>query len=143
MNKLLITGILVCANAVVTAFANPDYSYQHDIMVPSGTILRTTMTTPLNSEHAILGQTVTTAICEDFYYNNQLIAPAGSIVYGTVTEPSKITIRFNNIKTPYGTQIPISGVIHTEENNIEIPSNAIIDLVLTQPATISSASYNY
>ncbi|MCM1073730.1 MAG: hypothetical protein NC334_07990, partial [Bacteroides sp.] len=28
-------------------------------------------------------------------------------------------------------------------NDVEIPSNAVIDLVLTQPATVSSATYYY
>lgn len=213
-------------------FAAPNYSYQQNtqypqnntlkgsvIMVPAGTTLRTVLTSPVSSEYTMSGQTVSTALCEDFYYNGQLIAPAGSIVYGTVIESSKakrgsingrLCIRFNNISTPFGTNIPISGVIKTDDmsgvlvggtkldvgkeyvkdmavgsasgalsglvfgalaggdigrgaalgtavgaggglvksvidkgNDVEIPSNASIDLVLTQPATVSSASYYY
>ncbi len=232
MKKCLVTGLLICASAVNIAFAGTNYSYQQTsqypqnntlkgnvVMVPAGTALRTVLTAPLSSEYTITGQSVSTALCEDFYYNGQLIAPAGSIVYGTVTESSKakrgsingrLSVRFNNISTPYGTQIPISGVIRTDDmsgvlvggtkldvtkeyakdmavgsasgalsglvfgalaggdigrgaalgtavgaggglvksvidkgNDVEIPSNAVIDLVLTQPATVSSVSYYY
>ena len=151
----------------------------------------------------------------DFYYDGNLIAPAGSSVTGTVLEVSKakhgsmngkLLIRFTQIITPYGIQIPISAVIKTDDNsgvlvggtkldvtkeytkdlavgsasgalsgvvfgalsggdvgkgaalgtavgagggliksiwdkgnNVEIPANASIDLVLTQPITINPA----
>lgn len=232
MKKNLLTVLLICACSANIAFAGNNYAYQQNtqypqnntlkgsvIMVPAGTAIRTVMTSPLSSEYTTLGQTVSTALCEDFYYNGQLVAPAGSVVYGTVIESFKakrgsingrLCVRFNNISTPYGTQIPISGVIRTDDmsgvlvggtkldvtkeyakdvamgsasgalsglvfgalaggnigrgaalgtavgaggglvksvldkgNDVEIPSNAIIDLVLTQPATVSSASYYY
>ncbi len=188
-------------------------------MVPAGTEMRAVLTTPISSEYTNIGQTITVALCEDFYYNNQLIAPCGSMVYGSVIEASKakrgsingrLSIRFNQIQTPFGTQIPISGVIKTDDmsgvliggtkldvtkeyakdlaagsatgalsglvfgalaggdigrgaalgtavgaggglvksvidkgNDVEIPSNATIELVLTQPATVNSSSYYY
>lgn len=232
MKKYLLTALLACACSTGMVFAAPNYSYQQGsqypqnntlkgsvIMVPAGTTMRTILTAPLSSEYTNIGQTVSTALCEDFYYNGQLIAPAGSIVYGTVIESSRakrgsingrLCIRFNNISTPYGTNIPISGVIKTDDmsgvlvggtkfdvtksyakdmavgsasgalsglvfgalaggdigrgaalgtavgaggglvksvidkgNDVEIPSNATIDLILTQPATVSSASYYY
>ena len=122
----------------------------------------------------------------------------------------KLCIRFTQIYTPYGTQIPISAVIKTDDNtgvliggtkldvtkeyakdvtagvaagaisglvfgalaggnvgkgaalgtavgaggglaksawdkgnDVEIPANATIDLMLTQPITVSSSSYSY
>lgn len=232
MKKSLLTALLICASSANLVFAAANYSYQQTTqypqnntlkgsvaMVPAGTSIRTILTSPISSEYTIAGQTVSTALCEDFYYNGNLIAPAGSIVYGTVIESSKakrgsingrLCIRFNNISTPYGTQIPISGVIKTDDmsgvlvggtkldvtkeyakdmvmgsasgalsglvfgalaggdigrgaalgtavgaggglvksvidkgNDVEIPSNAVIDMVLTQPATVSSASYYY
>ena len=66
------------------------------------------------------GQNVSIALGSDFYYNGSLIAPAGSSVTGTVLEVSKakhgslngkLLIRFTQIVTPYGVQIPISAVI--------------------------------
>lgn len=235
MNKSLIT-LLVCACAINIAYGASNYSYQQApnyypqypqnntlkgnvVMVPAGTEMKAILTTPLSSEYTTLGQTVTVALSEDFYYNGQLIAPAGSIVYGNVIEASKakrgsingrLCIRFNQIQTPFGTQIPISGVIKTDDmsgvliggtkmdvtkeyakdlaagsatgalsglvfgalaggdigrgaalgtavgaggglvksvidkgNDVEIPSNATIELILTQPAAVNSSSYYY
>lgn len=232
MKKTLITSLLIIASTINIVFADANYSYQQHtqypqnntlkgnvVMVPAGTSLKTVLTAPLSSEYTTTGQTVTTALCEDFIYNGKVIAPAGSIVYGTVIESSKakrgsingkLCIRFNNISTPYGTQIPISGVIRTDDmsgvlvggtkfdvtkeyakdlavgsasgalsglvfgalaggnvgrgaalgtavgaggglvksvidkgQDVEIPSNATIDLVLTQPTTVSTSSYYY
>lgn len=189
------------------------------IMVPAGTSLPAMLTTPLSSQNASVGQTVTMALNSDFYYNNKLIAPVGSTISGTVVEASKakrgsmngkLSIRFTQILTPYGTQIPISAVIKTDDNtgvliggtkmdvtkeyakdlavgsaagalsglvfgalaggevgrgaalgtavgaggglvksvwdkgnDVEIPANACIDLMLTQPITVSASSYSY
>ena len=95
------------------------------VMVPAGTALPAMLTAPLSSANASPGQTVTMALNSDFYYNNKLIAPAGSTISGTVIEASKakrgsmngkLSIRFTQIFTPYGTQIPISAVIKTDDN---------------------------
>lgn len=184
-------------------------------VVPAGQTVKTVVTTPLSSQNLSVGQTVTLALGSDFYYDSNLIAPAGSSVRGTVLEVSKakhgslngkLLVRFTQIITPYGIQIPISAVIKTDDNsgvlvggtkldvtkeytkdvavgsaggaltgvvfgalaggdvgrgaalgtavgagggliksiwdkgnNVEIPANASIDLVLTQPITVNPA----
>lgn len=189
------------------------------VMVPAGTSMPALLTTPLSSANAAVGQTVTMALNSDFYYNNKLIAPAGSTISGTVIEVSKakrgsmngkLSVRFTQIYTPYGAQIPISAVIKTDDNSgvliggtkldvtkeyakdlaagsaagalsglvfgalaggevgrgaalgtavgaggglvksvwdkgndVEIPANSCIDLMLTQPITVSTSSYSY
>ena len=189
------------------------------VMVPAGATVKAMLTVPLSSEYATAGQTVSLALNSDFYYDGKLIAPAGSTVYGTVIEASKakrgsingrLCVRFTQIYTPYGTQIPISAVIRTDDssgvlvggtkmdvtkeyakdltagsaagalsglvfgalaggdvgrgaalgtavgaggglvksiwdkgNDVAIPANATIDLMLTQPITVSSSSYQY
>ena len=189
------------------------------VMVPAGTSLPALLTTPISSATAAVGQSVSMVLNSDFYYNNKLIAPAGSSVTGTVIEASKakrgsmngkLCIRFTQIYTPYGTQIPISAVIKTDDstgvliggtkmdvtkeyakdlaggsaagalsglvfgalaggdvgrgaalgtavgagggliksvldkgNDVEIPANSCIDLMLTQPITVSASSYSY
>ena len=171
----------------------------------------------MSSQNLTLGQTVTVALGSDFYYGNNLIAPAGSSVTGTVLQVSKakrgslngkLLVRFTQIVTPYGIQIPISAVIKTDDNtgvlvggtkldvtkgytkdvavgattgavtgvvvsalsggdlgkgtalatavggglgvaksiwdkgnDVEIPANASIELVLTQPITVNPALY--
>lgn len=189
------------------------------VMVPAGSSLPAMLTAPISSASASAGQSVSLVLNSDYYYNNKLIAPAGSTVSGTVIEASKakrgsmngkLCIRFTQIYTPYGTQIPISAVIKTDDNtgvliggtkldvtkeyakdmtagvaagaisglvfgalaggnvgkgtalgtavgaggglaksawdkgnDVEIPANATIDLMLTQPITVSSSSYSY
>ena len=176
------------------------------------------MTAPISSANVIMGQSVSLALGSDFYYNGNLIAPAGSSVTGTVIEASKakhgsingkLLLRFTQIITPYGIQIPISAVVKTTDNtgvlvggtkmdiaknygkdvavgagagalagviisplaggnigkgtalatavgagggvvksiwdkgnDVEIPANSAIQLVLTQPITVNPAIYN-
>lgn len=172
----------------------------------------------MSSANLTLGQNVTLALGSDFYYNGNLVAPAGSSVTGTVLEVSKakhgsmngkLLLRFTQIVTPYGIQIPISAVVKTTDNtgvlvggtkldvakdygkdvavgagagalagviisplaggdvgkgtalatavgaggglvkslwdkgnDVEIPANSAIELVLTQPITVNPAMFN-
>ncbi len=95
------------------------------VTVPAGQSFQAVVTTPLNSANLTTGQSVSIALGSDFYYNGNLIAPAGSAVTGTVLEVSKakhgsmngkLMLRFTQIVTPYGIQIPISAVIKTNDN---------------------------
>ena len=190
------------------------------ITVPSGASFQATLTNTLSSANANTGDVVTMHLGNDFYYNNKLIAPAGSTVTGTVIEASKakhgstngkLCVRFSQITTPVGTQIPISAVIKTDDNSgvlvggtkmdvakeytkdlaigsaagalsglvfgalaggdklgrgvalgtavgaggglvksvwdkgndVEIPANAGVELLLTQPITTSASNYSY
>ncbi len=96
------------------------------VMVPAGETMKAMLTAPLSSQYLSTGQTVTLALNDDFYYDGKLIAPSGSVVYGTVIEASKakrgsingkLCVRFTQIYTPYGTQIPISAVIKTNDSS--------------------------
>lgn len=189
------------------------------VMVPAGSTVNAMLTASLSTEYTNAGQTVSMALNDDFYYDGKLIAPAGSTIYGTVIESSKakrggingkLCVRFTQIYTPYGTQIPISAVIKTDDssgvlvggtkmdvtkeyakdmaagsaagalsglvfgalaggdvgkgaalgtavgagsglvksiwekgNDVEIPTNASIDIMFTQPITVSTSSYSY
>ena len=96
------------------------------VMVPAGASINVMLTAPISSEYTTVGQTISMALNNDFYYDGKLIAPAGSSIYGTVIESSKakrggingkLCIRFTQIFTPYGTQIPISAVIKTDDSS--------------------------
>ena len=189
------------------------------VMVPAGATVNATLTAPISSEYTTAGQTVSLSLNKDFYYANKLIAPAGSTIYGTVVEAvkakhgsinGKLCIRFTQIFTPYGMQVPISAVVKTDDgtgvlvggtkidvakeytkdlavgsgagalsglvfgalaggsvgqgaalgtavgaggglvkavwdkgNDVTIPANASIDILLTQPITVSPTSYQY
>lgn len=189
------------------------------VTVPSGQTLMATTTAPISSAYSTPGQSVSVALGSDFTYNGNMIAPAGSTVVGTVIEAKKanhgstngkLCIRFNQIITPYGLQVPISAIIRTNDNSgvliggtkkdvakayakdmgigagagaltglvasaiaggsvgkgtaimtgvgagagllksgwdkgndVEIPAGASLDLILTQPVTVSPSSYDY
>lgn len=96
------------------------------VTVPAGQSMPVVVTTPISSANITTGQTVTVALGSDFYYNGNLIAPAGSSVTGTALEVSKakhgsmngkLLLRFTQIVTPYGVQIPISAVVKTTDNS--------------------------
>ncbi len=96
------------------------------VTVPANQEIPAFLTAPISSTNAVCGQTVSLSLNSDFTYNDQMIAPAGSTVLGTVIEVStakrgsrngKLCIRFTQINTPYGLQIPISGVIKTDDNS--------------------------
>ena len=189
------------------------------VTVPSGQKMSAFVSTPISSAYTTVGQTIQVSLGSDFCYNGNMIAPAGSTVYGTVIESSKakhgsmngkLCVRFNQIITPYGLQIPISAIIKTTDNSgvlvggtkadvakdyakdtvsgaalgavsglvfgalaggnvgrgaalgtavgagggllksgfdkgndVEIPAGASLDLVLTQPVTVTPSSYDY
>ena len=96
------------------------------VTVPAGNSFRGVFLAPLSSLTAFAGQEVTVALVRDFYYEGKLIAPAGSSVTGTVIEASrakhgsvdgKLTLRFTHILTPYGTDIPISAIVKTDDKS--------------------------
>lgn len=94
------------------------------VTVPAGVAMAAVVTTPISSEYLTMGQPVSVTLGSDFYYNNTLIAPAGSTVCGTVTQVTKakhgtingsLRLRFTEITTPFGSRIPISACIKTED----------------------------
>ena len=94
------------------------------VSVPAGSVVPIVTTRELASNTLTQGQMVQLALGSDFYYNNQLIAPAGSVVTGTVTVAKrakygaingKLKVSFTQITTPQGLQIPINGVIRTND----------------------------
>ena len=96
------------------------------VSVPAGSTVPVVTTRELASNSLTQGQLVQMALGSDFYYNNQLIASAGSLVTGTVTVAKKakhgamngqLKITFTQITTPQGVQIPINGVIRTNDGS--------------------------
>ena len=140
MKKFLVISALLVTTG--SAFANANYSYEQPaepnnysitnttlkgsvVTVPAGETFRAVVTAPISSETAVIGQNVTMALGSDYYYNGNVIAPAGSTIYGTVLEVSKakhgslngkLLVRFTQIITPTGQNIPISAIIKTNDN---------------------------
>lgn len=107
------------------------------VTVPAGESFRAVVTTPVSSESAVTGQQLTLALGSDFYYNGNRIAPAGSTIYGSVIEVSKakhgsmngkLTLRFTQIITPTGQNIPISAVIKTDDNTGTLVGGTNLDV---------------
>ena len=174
-NKL--TAILILSLAFTNiAYAKGNFSYQQEtatynpaaynnvpqaqypqnnvlqgnvVMVPSGTPLKATVTTPLSSAYLQAGQGVILSLNEDFYYNGKIIAPAGSTVSGTVVEVSrakrgsmngKLCIRFNTVTTPYGTQFPITAVIRTDDSSGVLVGGTKMDVTKEYAKDVAAGS---
>lgn len=108
------------------------------VTVPSGQILNVISTTQISSQNAYLGQVCCVTLASDLYHNGSLIAPAGSCVIGSVIEVThakhgslngKLNIRFNQINTPSGAQIPISAIIKTNDNTGVLLGGTKMDVV--------------
>lgn len=121
------------------------------ITVPAGSQFPAQLMSELSSETAVTGQSVSMVLGKDFYYNNKLVAPAGSTVIGTVIEAShakhgsingKLSVRFTQINTPMGTQIPISAVIKTDDNSGVLEGGTKMDVAkeYTKDLAIGSAA---
>lgn len=119
------------------------------IMVPAGSMIKAALTAPLSSQYTCEGQTVSLALYNDYYYEDKLIAPAGSTVYGTVIEASKakragingkLCVRFTQIYTPYGTQIPISAVIRTDDSSGVLVGGTKMDITKDYAKDLAAGS---
>lgn len=176
MKKSLIAILLLgCAGVV---FAAPNYSFNQNtatpsyqpsyynaesfqinkntlkgrvVTVPAGQTFRAVVTSPVSSETAAQGQSVTLALASDFYYNGDRIAPAGSTVYGSVIDVSKakhgsmngkLTLRFTQIMTPTGLNIPISAVVRTEDNTGTLIGGTKLDVTkeYTKDLTVGASA---
>ena len=95
------------------------------LYVPAGITTRAVLSQEINSNSAVVGQSINAILTNDFYYNNQLIAASGSVLMGSVVSNqkagfgnrnAKTQIRFTTIRTPYNNIIPISAVIATTDS---------------------------
>ena len=121
------------------------------ITVPAGATFGANLTTPLSSSDAAVGQAVYMVLGSDFYYNNKLVAPAGSSVSGSVIEVTKanhgsingkLSVRFTQITTPAGSQIPISAIIKTDDNTGVLVGGTKMDVAkeYTKDLAVGSAA---
>lgn len=94
------------------------------ITVPAGQSFKAIFTTPVSSASALTGQDVRMVLGKDYYFNNNKIFPAGSSVKGSIIEASsakhgsingKLAIRFTQVTTPTGQEIPISAIVKTDD----------------------------
>ena len=109
------------------------------VTVPAGINFKAVVTTPVSSETAVVGQPLTLVLGSDFYYNGNKIAPAGSTVYGSVIEASKakhgsmngkLMLRFTQIITTTGLNIPISAVVKTDDNTGTLIGGTNVDVAV-------------
>lgn len=110
-------------------YTNANYNNQlhgNVVMVPANTAFSAAVVTPISSETAKTGDSVSMYLNSDFYYGKHLIAAAGSRLNGTVIlakkggfgqRNGKLQIKFTNIITPAGQMIPLSAHIQTEDGS--------------------------
>ena len=121
------------------------------VSVPAGQVFTAVTTTELSSANSYVGQMCSINLASDFYYNGALIAPAGSTVLGNVVEVTKakhgsingkLSLRFNQIVTPSGLQIPITGIIRTNDNTGVLVGGTKMDVAkgYTKDMVVGSAA---
>lgn len=171
IKKILLASVFVLMIMGGLSAVADESSYQSAtkvavITVPDGQVLHAIVTTPLDSRYIGSGQTISMVLEKDFCYNSKMVAPVDSMIYGTVINVSRgqngksaeLLLRFNQLITPYGLQIPITAIVKTsdksgkltakttsysdENGNINIPVAAGIDLILTQPITVNPETYS-
>lgn len=120
------------------------------ITVPAGEKIQALAAMTISPETLKQGENVQLILGTDFYYNKNLIAPAGSTVTGSVLESVKagsgsmngrLTMRFTQLITPSGIQIPISAITKTGGDKVSISANSGVELTLVQPITVNPAIY--
>ena len=135
------------------------------ITVPAGEIINSVLTSPVNSSCLLQGHTVSVVVTEDFYYGDTLVIPADSMIYGSVISvkkssgtADKMLIRFTQIITPSGIQIPIAALMKSGDNSgillgddlrfgsenghVDVSVGTPFALYLTQPITVNQEVYN-
>lgn len=121
------------------------------VMVPANTSFEAVSMSPISSEYASVGDSVSFYLGSDFYYGNNLIAAAGSRVNGTIIKAKKgglgnrngqIQIRFTNIVTPTGQMIPISASLQTSDGTGVLKAGTAKDVTkeYAKDATIGAAA---
>lgn len=119
------------------------------VSVPSGTQFGAVVATPISSKYLTTGQRVTLTLGNDFYYNSALIAPAGSTVIGSVVQARKakfgttnglLKLKFTQIITPYGSRIPVSAVIKTDDGKGVLLGGTKMDVTKSYAKNIAIGS---
>ena len=121
------------------------------VMVPARTTFNAVLLTPLSSESAKAGDSVSMFLGSDFYYGRNLIAAAGSRVNGMVMKSRKgglgnrngqIQLKLTNIVTPAGQIIPITASILTNDGSGILKAGTAMDVTkeYTKKAAIGAAS---
>ena len=121
------------------------------VMVPANTSFEAVSMSPISSEVASVGDSVSFYLGSDFYYGKNLIASAGSKVNGTIIKAKKgswgnrngqIQIRFTNIVTPTGQMIPISASLQTSDGSGILKAGTAKDVTkeYAKDATVGAAA---
>jgi len=91
---------------------------------PAGTQLEVTLSSPISSGNASVGDTVSTRLNSDLSIGGNLVLPAGSEIDGQITDvqkagmlnkSGKISIHFTSALGPNGQRVPLSAMIATSD----------------------------
>ncbi len=139
INKLMVLALSVSFMFSLNAFAKSNFNYStpvsaqdesnlsgYAVYVPSGVTTSAVLTDEINSQSAIVGQSIKAILVDDFIYNETLIAPKDSVINGVIVQNKKagfanrnaqVQVKFTTITTPYNQTIPINANIMTEDNS--------------------------
>jgi hypothetical protein len=147
MKKQLVAGLLATSLISFSAQFCLAQSYNYNsytkpqlqgrvTVLPMGTTFTGVSTADISSADLVVGDNVVLTLNSPFYYKGCLIAPVNSNIVGLVTEAQKagradktgkLKIKFNEIITPDGYRIPISGKVITPDGKGVLMGKATTD----------------
>jgi hypothetical protein len=98
------------------------------VYVPAGTLLETSLTSPIDSSLAKPGDTFNAKIISPVYLGNDLVFPTGTTLEGMVVSAQKagrmgvngtMDLRLTTAVTPDGLRYPLSGIISKQNDKID------------------------
>ena len=107
----------------------PDPIYKKVIVIGKGHVINAKFFKPLILSEVSRADDVDAVLTGDFVYKGVIIAPEGSLIKGKITKKTKVDdkilciIRFTNILTPSGKNIPISAIVNTNDKSGVLFSN--------------------
>ena len=127
----------------------PDPVYKNTIMIPHGYILNSEIKENIICNDVNPADNITAVLKNDFIYKGKVVAPEGSIITGKFVKKivngnfCKVKVKFTNIITPSGNNIPISAIF-IEENSTgfinacgdgSLFKDKNADIIIKQPVT--------
>ena len=150
MKKILMLFILLLGFGSLYSYSVPKYfsdsnkniapcpMYNKVITVPKGYVLGVNANQQLDLNNISRGDKYAVVLKTDFIYKGKLIASEGSSIIGTISSlpvinengKTQILIKFTNLITSDGQNIPISAIFNNNnpKGYVQIDENGVLDL---------------
>jgi hypothetical protein len=133
MNNRLLAALIVGVSTISLVLPTVAQTYNSQplrggvVYVPAGTILETTLSSPIDSAIAKPGDVFNAKIVSPVYLGNDLVFPTNTMLEGMVVNSTKaghmgingvMDLRLTTAITPDGLRYPLSGIISSKEKHL-------------------------